>query len=74
MPYTITNKIIKQILLILICAPTVTIGQCIKGDCENGLGIYLWPTDENTLFVGGVNCYSRKPKRNDKNQKRRNAV
>ena len=21
----------------------VAVGQCIKGDCENGVGIYLWP-------------------------------
>ena len=43
MLYTITNKMIKQILLILLCGPMVAVGQCIKGDCENGVGIYLWP-------------------------------
>ena len=33
----------KKLLLILLCLPFIGFGQCIKGDCENGVGIYLWP-------------------------------
>ena len=28
--------------------PMIGFGQCIKGDCENGLGLYFWPDGSYT--------------------------
>ena len=37
----------KKLLLILLM-PMIGFGQCIKGDCENGLGLYFWPDGSYT--------------------------
>tara|TARA_B100000900_G_scaffold366503_1_gene342425 strand:- start:189 stop:344 length:156 start_codon:yes stop_codon:yes gene_type:complete len=34
------NKIMKKLLLILLCLPMIGFGQCISGDCENGYGTF----------------------------------
>ena len=38
----------KKILFILLCLPVIVLGQCVKGDCENGVGLYLWPDGSYT--------------------------
>ena len=32
----------KQIIFILLIAPTSMFSQCVFGDCENGVGTYIW--------------------------------
>ena len=45
----INNKLtMKKLLLILLCLPFIGFGQCIKGDCENGVGLYFWPDGSYT--------------------------
>ena len=35
-------------LLIILLMPIIGFGQCIKGDCENGVGLYFWPDGSYT--------------------------
>ena len=39
----------KKLLLLLLFVPLIGFGQCIKGDCENGYGTYLYEGDK---YVG----------------------
>ena len=32
----------KIILILLVVVPIIGFGQCIDGDCENGVGTYIW--------------------------------
>lgn len=41
----------KKVLLILCVLPLIGFGQCIDGDCENGIGIYIWK-DGNSITNG----------------------
>tara|TARA_B110000003_G_C16589964_1_gene511403 strand:+ start:1043 stop:1435 length:393 start_codon:yes stop_codon:yes gene_type:complete len=41
----------KKVLLILCVLPLIGFGQCIDGDCENGIGIYIWE-DGNSITNG----------------------
>ena len=42
----------KNILLVFLCVPIISLGQCIKGDCENGFGLYFWPDGSFTNGLG----------------------
>jgi S1-C subfamily serine protease len=35
----------KTLLLLLLCFPMIGFGQCIKGDCEDGHGTYIYTKD-----------------------------
>ena len=43
-------KIMKKLLLILLCVPLIGFGQCMSGDCENGYGTYIFPNQDK--YVG----------------------
>tara|TARA_Y100000748_G_C15248390_1_gene391867 strand:- start:64 stop:453 length:390 start_codon:yes stop_codon:yes gene_type:complete len=40
----------KIILIILVVVPIIGFGQCIDGNCENGVGTYLW--DDGSVSNG----------------------
>jgi len=40
----------KKLLLLLLCVPLIGFGQCISGNCENGVGIFYFT--ESTKWVG----------------------
>ena len=40
----------KIILILLVVVPIIGFGQCIEGDCENGVGTYIW--EEGTISNG----------------------
>ena len=41
----------KKVLLLLCVLPLIGFGQCIEGDCENGVGLYIWE-DGNSITNG----------------------
>ena len=40
----------KKILLLFFLAPIISLGQSVDGDCENGVGTYVW---ENGSVTNG---------------------
>ena len=40
----------KKVLLLLCVLPFIGFGQCIQGNCENGVGTYIW---ENGTIANG---------------------
>ena len=47
----------KKILLILLCFPMIGIGQCIKGDCENGCNAIAEYTTQNGRTAKYEGCF-----------------
>ena len=39
----------KKLLLILLCLPMIGFGQCISGDCEDGVGIFYFSESEKWI-------------------------
>jgi len=40
----------KIILILLVVVPIIGFGQCVDGNCENGVGTYLW--DDGSVSNG----------------------
>ena len=40
----------KKVLLLLCVLPLIGFGQCVDGDCENGVGTYIW--EDGTVSNG----------------------
>ena len=44
------NILILSLLLLICSFPINTFGECIKGDCKNGKGAFIFP--DGSKFVG----------------------